>query len=252
MALAPQIANPGSRGQNARYDISGLRWDESRDAYTDGQYFYDTNSLSLDRPDSFIQGLPAVDDDSTQFPDLGSEAYFSPEARAWFKRLMSYPEELPPEFRSYIEQVASTHGRFQAGQIENLAVWREYTPVITGSTGNPTLGTGATQAGRCTRIGGLVIVQAHVIAGSDFVNGSGTVECTIPVAPREATSSFPLGSCGFHDASTAVSYIGQALYLSSIEVRFRLHGINLATYASPFTWAANDELHFVLTYQADN
>lgn len=60
MALAPQIANPGNNGSNARYNVAGLTFDQGRGAYTDGTYFYDSNGLSLDRPDRFVSGLPAA------------------------------------------------------------------------------------------------------------------------------------------------------------------------------------------------
>lgn len=186
-------------------------------------------------------------------PERGPEAFLSQQERAIVRRFLKFGEEFPPEFRSYIEQVASTDTQIRPSQIAGLAAWNKWTPVLTGSTGNPTLGTGSTQAGNYTRIGKLIVANAHVIAGSSgFVNGSGTVECTIPVAPRKVTTSFPLGSCAFYDDSVTTSYPGQVLYLSSIEVRFRIQGINLGTFTSPFTWAASDQLHFSLTYQADD
>lgn len=60
MALAPQLSNPGTRGQNARYDISGLR--RGADGrWTDGTWHYDDNGLSWDRPDSVVAGLNGAD-----------------------------------------------------------------------------------------------------------------------------------------------------------------------------------------------
>ena len=46
MALAPTLYNPGSRGQDARYDISGLTMTRPG-VYYDGTYEYDSNGLDL-------------------------------------------------------------------------------------------------------------------------------------------------------------------------------------------------------------
>ncbi len=55
MPLARQTYNPGTNFQNARYDVRNLQRGER--GFTDGQYWYDDNGLSLDRPDAMIQGL---------------------------------------------------------------------------------------------------------------------------------------------------------------------------------------------------
>lgn len=70
---APQIFNPGNRGQNARYDISGLAWDPERGAYVDDAgYHYDSNGLSLDRPDTFVEGLRGADDMNGWTPGMAA------------------------------------------------------------------------------------------------------------------------------------------------------------------------------------
>ena len=59
--LAPQLAAPGSRGQDARFDISGLpqvRPGVYRDA---AGYEYDANGLALGNRPLFNSGLPAAD-----------------------------------------------------------------------------------------------------------------------------------------------------------------------------------------------
>lgn len=65
MALAPTIYNPGKRGQDARYDISGLPLVErnGRNVYFDGTYEYDSNGLDLSgRPPEWVPGLPGSDE----------------------------------------------------------------------------------------------------------------------------------------------------------------------------------------------
>jgi hypothetical protein len=59
MPLAPTLYNPGSSGQDARYDISGLPVN-NRGYYTDGTYEYDSNGLDLSgRPADGLGRAPA-------------------------------------------------------------------------------------------------------------------------------------------------------------------------------------------------
>ncbi len=55
MPLARQTYNPGTNFSNARYDVRNLQRGER--GFTDGQFWYDENGLSLDRPDAVVQGL---------------------------------------------------------------------------------------------------------------------------------------------------------------------------------------------------
>lgn len=61
MAAAPQTTNVGTRGQDARYDVSGLQ-PIGNDRYIDDQgYVYQSNGLSDNRPNTFVPGLPPAD-----------------------------------------------------------------------------------------------------------------------------------------------------------------------------------------------
>lgn len=63
MALARQLTNVGARGQDARYDITGLSKNE-RGNYTDGTYEYDSRGLDLSgRKAQSISGLRGADED---------------------------------------------------------------------------------------------------------------------------------------------------------------------------------------------
>lgn len=56
---APVVANASDRG-DTRYDVSGLQWDPSRGAYVDDTgWHYDSNGLSLDRPNAYDPSKPA-------------------------------------------------------------------------------------------------------------------------------------------------------------------------------------------------
>lgn len=62
--LAKPVANPGTNGSNMRYYVgpgSGLQRLPNGD-WTDGQYTYDPNGLSRDRPDAPVAGLPPANE----------------------------------------------------------------------------------------------------------------------------------------------------------------------------------------------
>ncbi len=62
MALAQQLTNVGARGQDARYDISGLP-QVAPGVYSDGTYQYDSNGLDLSgRQAEHIAGLRGADE----------------------------------------------------------------------------------------------------------------------------------------------------------------------------------------------
>ena len=62
--LAKQVSNPGTNGSNARYHVgpgSGMSQLPNGN-WTDGVYEYDSNGLSLNRPDSVQPGLPPANE----------------------------------------------------------------------------------------------------------------------------------------------------------------------------------------------
>jgi hypothetical protein len=68
---APVVANASDRG-DTRYDTSGLQWDPARNAYVDDQgWHYDTNGLSLDRPNAYDPSKPAQNDFNEQTGTYG-------------------------------------------------------------------------------------------------------------------------------------------------------------------------------------
>lgn len=72
--LAVPVSNPGTNGSNARYYLGNLQRLPDG-TYTDGTYRYDSNGLSLDRPDSVVAGLPPANEsegyDIWQLPSGG-------------------------------------------------------------------------------------------------------------------------------------------------------------------------------------
>lgn len=133
--------------------------------------------------------------------------------------------------------------------------WQSYTPALTGSVGNPTLGTGGTvQTGRFFQFGKLVVVSFLIRAGSSgFVNGSGDVRLGLPV-PSAAAASSGVGSGVYVDVSATGTYALAAIQgVSNTFAIFRYDQVAASftlTYASPVTWAVSDEIQGILMYEA--
>lgn len=75
--------------------------------------------------------------------------------------------------------------------IGNLGITQAYTPVLTATTTNPTLGN-STLSGIYCQIGNLVFFEIALTVGSTFSVGSGTYEFSLPVAAG-VTNILPIG-----------------------------------------------------------
>ena len=116
--------------------------------------------------------------------------------------------------------------------------WASYTPVLTGSTTNPTMGSGGIQQGRYVVNGKTCIGWFTWQFGSGGAAGSGTYEVSLPVAMAATDTAANLG--------TAWMFVGGQWYpadmirgTSSTRVQFRVTGATPAVGASnPAGWSA--------------
>jgi len=131
-----------------------------------------------------------------------------------------------------------------------FSAWTSFTPVLKGSTTNPTLGTGSTATGSYLKIGRLLIVTATVTFGtSGVVNGSGIILMDLPasLAMATASTSSAVGSAALLDNSANRAYgmtvTGSAGIGTSSQVIFRAFdstGGTVFFYDNPITIAASD------------
>jgi len=140
-----------------------------------------------------------------------------------------------------------------------LGIWDLYTPVLQGSGGNPTLGTGSEQYGHYFILGDVVFVSARVqIGGAGFVNGTGTVFISLPVPaePGYFATIMTIGAGWFKDTSGDDSYLLTAILgtgdANELQVQFRPQSTatSVLTYTTPVTWAASDDIAFSGFYKA--
>lgn len=136
--------------------------------------------------------------------------------------------------------------------------WTAYTPVLTASTTNPTLGTGSTASGYYSQFGKFVFYRFYIAFGTSGVNaGSGTYRISLPVNASTAGGAGPttIGSMFIFDSSTSNAYTGMMgnvanqTYISDI---YYAQGGALAALAhnAPWTWAASDQIRGSLVYEA--
>ncbi len=130
------------------------------------------------------------------------------------------------------------------------AAYETWTPALTASTTNPTLGTGSGQSGRYGRVNKSVYGQGQVSFGTSGVNpGSGFYYISIPVTAQ--ASGVLCGTWQAYDSSAAAVYFGHlVLDTTSRALLYYNNPASVITNAAPFTWAASDFIRVLLSYEA--
>lgn len=135
-----------------------------------------------------------------------------------------------------------------------------YTPVLTASTTNPTLGTGSVASGRYIRRGKEVSGHATIIFGTSGVAaGSGTYFISLPVAQRTADAGSPplrrsLGTAELFDSSASTPAAAMTITPASnpnVAAIRVFSGVNPVGDNVPWTWAASDRIQITFKYETD-
>jgi hypothetical protein len=145
-----------------------------------------------------------------------------------------------------------------AAELNGIGEWTSYTPVLTASVTNPTLGTGSTQSGSYARIQNLIIYRYFVGFGTSGVNaGAGNYKISLPVASSGITSFYEnnIGSVAFFDTSANSIYYANAWIADVNNVtpiyQATFNGALLnVTAAVPVVPAAQDALSGLVVYRA--
>jgi len=134
----------------------------------------------------------------------------------------------------------------------SFGTWATYTPVLTASTTNPTLGSGSTAAGRYVQNGKVVTAVVFFnFGGSGFAAGSGNLRVSLPVNATSITENFGMGSGAFIDVSASNGYILLPQVTATTFCTFRVQAgaYGEFTAANPVALAQNDQLHLFFTYE---
>jgi len=147
-----------------------------------------------------------------------------------------------------------------AGQMSTAAImnsigaaWETWTPALTASTTNPTLGTGSSATGRYGRIQKTVYGQGQITFGTSGTNnGAGFYFVSIPITAQAAGSI--CGTYQAYDNSTAT--IDQGLLIMDTTSRMALYrngtpgSVFLISGTVPWVWGASDFIRVQFQYEA--
>jgi hypothetical protein len=131
------------------------------------------------------------------------------------------------------------------------AAWETWTPALTASTTNPTLGTGSTASGRYGRIQKTVFGQLLIQFGtSGTAAGTGFYFVSLPVTAQALGPT--VGSGYILDNST--SLLRHVVAVLDTTGRMALWLENTTSFAvgagNPWAWAASDSIRIDFQYEA--
>ncbi len=154
----------------------------------------------------------------------------------------------------------------EAIQTQLVGAYTSYTPTLTATVTNPTLGTGSSAVGYYKRVGRWVDGYAVITFGTSGTNaGSGYYGLLLPVQPVDRVQ--PMRGVGFaYDDSdqyrfvTAAAAVIPALWAASTSKLVLLrtnaagegfaNGNNPIGATVPFAWGASDQLAVPFAYEA--
>lgn len=140
-----------------------------------------------------------------------------------------------------------------ASDAQELSTYGTWTPSLTASTSNPTLGTGSAVSGEYHRNGRLITVWFQISFGTAGVAaGSGNYQIEglpFPIAVSALGGGTP-GWVRLLDSSASQAYavLTRAQTSTQVLLTRTIEPATLVTNAAPFTWAASDSLTGSFTY----
>jgi hypothetical protein len=145
-----------------------------------------------------------------------------------------------------------------AADMNGIGEWTSYTPVLTASVTNPTLGTGSAQVGSYARIQNLIIYRFFIRFGTSGISvGSGSYRVSLPVTASGTTQYYETnnGTTAIFDSSSngvyyANAYLANTSYISILAQNGFNGFMNDASATVPVVPAANDVYSGLVIYQA--
>jgi hypothetical protein len=145
-----------------------------------------------------------------------------------------------------------------AAQLNGIGEWTSYTPVLTATTTNPTLGTGSSATGAYARVQNLIVYNFQILFGSSgVVAGVGNYKVSLPVTSN-ATNAFYTATNGctaFFDSSANSVYFANAWLESTTNLTLLTQAsfngaLQNVSATSPAVPAANDAISGLVIYRA--
>jgi hypothetical protein len=157
---------------------------------------------------------------------------------------------------AYIEPLPGE--TLSAHRLSMFGVQRSYTPTLTASTTDPTLGTGSTATADYILRQGFVKVRFFFQFGTAGVAaGSGTYQISLPTGlgiDADWASQYPIGLARIRDSSVpTIAFdwrcVTDLSFADKITIKNDTGGA--VTSSVPWTWAASDSIQGVAEYKTD-
>lgn len=130
------------------------------------------------------------------------------------------------------------------------AAWEAWTPTLTASTTNPTLGTGSSRVGRYGQVNKIVTGYGKITFGtSGTAAGNGFYSVTVPITAQASAPTVPIGTVYLGDGGVNVR-VGVLVLGSTTTATIRYDAGALVTQAAPWAWGANALILYNFTYEA--
>jgi hypothetical protein len=145
---------------------------------------------------------------------------------------------------------ANEQHAFTAEQVVSASIicggYKSYTPTVTGSSSDPTLGNG-TVSGRWRRIGDWVDGYVELTMGSTTSGGSGNIRISLPTLAAVGEGDQIAGGVLVQDSGTRF-YAGVPLIASNVQYVEMYVDQAAVTFSSPFTYANGDKYRVSFRY----
>ena len=126
--------------------------------------------------------------------------------------------------------------------------WTSWTPVLTGSGGNPNLGSTGTITGRYCRIGNTIIAHGQfTFGGSGISAGTGNYQIDLPV--NAASTNTASGSARLYDSSSG-THRTCTVFIYNADNSYLIHDNTITSATAPWTWATGDSAEWHVIYEA--
>lgn len=139
----------------------------------------------------------------------------------------------------------------------SFGAWGSYTPALTATTTNPTLGSGSTASGRYAKVQRTVFGTFDITFGSSGVAaGSGTYLISVPTNILSSwPANAPVGRAVLFDSSGSVAgYFDLISNYNNFRIRYQATwptgSLTYVNDSTPWTWAAGDYIRGEFFYEA--
>jgi hypothetical protein len=183
----------------------------------------------------------------------GASTYFNPLLQQTIVPCTSGARPSSPPTGMHIFETDTTRlMKWTGAAWEAVASSRQsFTPTLTASTTNPTMGSGTVRNGWYAYASGpSVIYSFHIAFGTSPAAGSGNYSISLPVACANAYAggNEAIGTVVLADASSGLFKVGVTLATAGSTLGMIVDGSVIVASGAPWTWAASDYLSGTITY----